>query len=174
MARGNRMTRQQYETLKVQDFDRLEARIAYLERLFDRAYPLLHNPYTQQTDPLAATTYDTIIGEVEIVIQHLQEEDDPERANLPCASCDGDGCPNCAIDAILRASDAGPQPDEMVRLQMAVDAVEEQIDRLQGRLKIAATAFDTIEQDLGRLLGLTRTEQKIEATVKLARRALED
>lgn len=95
MGAPKRMTRQQYQTLKIQDFDRLEARIMYLERLLDRAYPLLHNPYTQQTDPLAATTYDTIIREVEIVIQHLKEEDDPERANLPCASCDGKGCPNC-------------------------------------------------------------------------------
>ena len=70
------------------------------------------------------------------------------------------------------AEDAGPSPDEMVRLQMAIDSAEEEIDRLQGLLKIATTAFDTIEQDLGKLLGLTRTEQKIEATVKLARQAI--
>ena len=90
--------------LRQQIADR-DARIAHLERLLDRAYPLLHNPYTQQADPLLATTYDTIIREVEIAIQHLKEEDDPERVALPCASCDGDGCPNCAIDAILRASE---------------------------------------------------------------------
>jgi hypothetical protein len=75
-----------------------------LERLLDRAYPLLHNPYTQQSDPLLATTYNQIIREVERAIAHLfKDEDDPERVELPCASCDGDGCPNCAIDAILRA-----------------------------------------------------------------------
>jgi hypothetical protein len=76
--------------------DRQTARVIYLERLLDRAYPLLHNPYTQQSDPLLATTYDTIIREVEHAIQHLNDEDEPERAQLPCASCDGDGCPNCA------------------------------------------------------------------------------
>lgn len=74
----------------------LAERIDYLERLLDRAYPLLHNPYTQQTDPLLATTYDRVIDEVQTVIQHLREEPDPERVTLPCASCDGTGCQNCA------------------------------------------------------------------------------
>jgi hypothetical protein len=73
----------------------LAERVDYLERLLDRAYPLLHNPYTQQTDPLLATTYARIIEEVETVIAPLKEEGDPERAELPCGSCDGAGCPNC-------------------------------------------------------------------------------
>ena len=81
--------------------DQWTARIIYLERLLDRAYPLLRNPYTQQIDPLLATTYDTIIREVETVIQHLKEEDDPERVKLGCASCDGDGCPNCEAPMVL-------------------------------------------------------------------------
>jgi hypothetical protein len=73
-----------------------------------------------------------------------------------------------------RAAEAnGPQPDEMSRLQMDIDSAEEEIERLQGLLKIATTAFDVIEQDLGKLLGLTRTEQKIEATITLARKAME-
>ena len=72
------------------------------------------------------------------------------------------------------AEDAGPSLDEMTRLQMDIDSAEEEIDRLEGLLKIATTAFDTIEQDLGKLLGLTRTEQKIEATIKLARKAMDE
>jgi hypothetical protein len=72
------------------------------------------------------------------------------------------------------AEDAGPQPDEMVRLRMDIDSAEEEIERLQRLLKIATTAFGVIEQDLGKLLGLTRTEQKIEAAIKLARKAMDD
>jgi hypothetical protein len=71
-------------------------RIKELERLLGRAYPLLHNPYTQQHDPLLATTYDQIIRDVELAIQPLKDEPDPERVTLPCASCDGVGCENCA------------------------------------------------------------------------------
>lgn len=102
-AGAPRVTRRAWESIKIADFDRLEARIIYLERLLDRAYPLLHNPSTQQTDPRLAITYDTIIREVEIAMQHRKEEDDPERVNLPSASCDGVGgifehAPSCWSD----------------------------------------------------------------------------
>lgn len=67
------------------------------------------------------------------------------------------------------AEDAGPQPDEMVRLQMDIDSAEAEVVRLQRLLKVATSAFDEIEGDLGKLLGLTRTEMHIEAVVKRAR-----
>lgn len=92
--------------LKAQ-IDRLQARVMYLERLLDRAYPLLHNPYGPKSDARLAVIYRDVIREVEVAIQHLTEEDDPERVELPCGSCDGDGCPNCAMDAILRADQPG-------------------------------------------------------------------
>lgn len=78
----------------------LAERIDYLERLLSRAYPLMSNPYTQQTDPYLATLYDSIISDVEHAIQHVPDEDDPP-VTLPCGSCDGTGrigekiCPNC-------------------------------------------------------------------------------
>ena len=42
------------------------------------------------------------------------------------------------------AEDAGPQPDEMVRLQMALDATEEEVARLQ-------MARDAAEREIERL-----------------------
>lgn len=72
----------------------LVSEVRKLQRLLDRAYPWVHNPYRGTSDVINAAEGDAIILEVETVIQHLKEEPDP-LLNLPCASCDGDGCPNC-------------------------------------------------------------------------------
>jgi hypothetical protein len=73
----------------------------YLERLLDRAYIWLHNPYSPQQSAEECARFSTLVNEVQLVIQYLKDEDDPPVA-LPCASCDGDGCPNCAMAAIER------------------------------------------------------------------------
>jgi glutamyl-tRNA reductase len=62
--------------------DSATLKVAELERLLDRAYPLLHNPYRESADAFNWALYDSIIHEVEQAIQHLKEEDDPERVNL--------------------------------------------------------------------------------------------
>ena len=98
------MTRQEWQTLKVQDFDRLEARIIYLESLLARAYPMLRNPYTPKDDLHMWNVHDTLIREVEVVIATVPDPGpDAEEAvgPLPCASCDGDGCPNCEAPMVL-------------------------------------------------------------------------
>jgi hypothetical protein len=76
-------------------------RIKTLERLLDRAYPWLHCPYTPQGSVELWAQFQALMREIEHAIAHLKEEEDPPVA-LPCASCDGDGCPNCAMTAILR------------------------------------------------------------------------
>ena len=51
-----------------------------------------------------------------------------------------------ADDGQPPAEDAGPQPDEMVRLQMALDAAEHEVGRLEGLLRrIHDAARDGIE-----------------------------
>ena len=37
---------------------------------------------------------------------------------------------------VLPVVDAGPQPDEIVRLQMALDAAEAEVERLRGALRV--------------------------------------
>ena len=74
--------------------DQRIARVVYLERLLDRAYIWLHNPYTPSQDALLCAQFDAIKREIQVVIAHLPEKDEPPVA-LPCASCDGVGCPNC-------------------------------------------------------------------------------
>jgi hypothetical protein len=83
--------------------------IADLKRLLDRAYPWLHNPYTPSQDALLCAQFDAIKREIQVVIAHLPEKDEPP-VTLPCGSCDGTGqisivfedrteisiCPNCA------------------------------------------------------------------------------
>jgi hypothetical protein len=73
----------------------LAERIGYLERLLYRAYPWLHNPYHGTTDYANAAEGDAVIEAVQTVIQHVPYEPDP-LLNLPCGSCDGAGCENCA------------------------------------------------------------------------------
>lgn len=86
------------------DVESLVAEVRRLKRLLDRAYPWLHNPYTPRLDARLCAQFGEMKREIEVVISHLPEVDeDNERVALPCGSCDGDGCPNCAIDAILRA-----------------------------------------------------------------------
>lgn len=75
-------------------------RITYLERLLDRAYPWLHCPYTPKDNLEEWAQFDKLIREVQVVIAHLKDEPDPP-VSLPCASCDGDGCPNCEAPMIL-------------------------------------------------------------------------
>lgn len=83
----------------------LVAEVRRLQRLLDRAYPWLHNPYVGTSDVANAAEGDAVIREVEHAIAHLKEQPDPLLA-LPCASCDGTGkidlgvtgprpCPNC-------------------------------------------------------------------------------
>lgn len=74
--------------------DALSAENERLRRLLYRAYPWLHCPYTPQGSTDEWTQFQALIREIEHVIAHLKDEDDPPVA-LPCASCDGDGCPNC-------------------------------------------------------------------------------
>jgi hypothetical protein len=61
--------------------------------------------------------------------------------NYPRDHCKGDACP-CKCHAGW-PKDAGPQPDEMVRLQQALDATEAEVDRL-NRL------VDTLSRALAR------------------------
>lgn len=75
-------------------------RITYLERLLDRSYPWLHCPYTPQDNLEEWAQFDKLIREVQVVIAHLKDEPDPP-VPLPCASCDGDGCPNCEAPMVL-------------------------------------------------------------------------
>jgi len=44
------------------------------------------------------------------------------------------------------AEDAGPQPDEMVRLQMALDATEEEVARLQMVRDAAEREIDALRK----------------------------
>ena len=89
----------------------LVAEVRRLQRLLDRAYPWLHNPYTPRQDARLCAQFDTMKREIEVVISHLAEiDEDSERVTSPCASCDGTGkietvvdgeaeqviCPNCA------------------------------------------------------------------------------
>jgi hypothetical protein len=78
----------------------VEQRISGLLRLLDRAYPWLHNPYRGTTDIANRAEGDAVIREVEQAIAHLKDEPDP-LLSLPCASCDGDGCPNCEPPMVL-------------------------------------------------------------------------
>lgn len=91
------------------DVESLVGEVRRLQRLLDRAYPWLHNPYHGTSDIANAAEGDAVIEAVQTVIQHLKEEPDP-LLKLPCASCDGTGkigqfldgeneeviCPNCA------------------------------------------------------------------------------
>ena len=83
-------------------------RIKELERLLSRAYPWLHNPYHGTTDYANEAEGDAVIKAVEFAIRHVPDEPDPLLA-LPCASCDGDGCPNCAMAAILKEDERRPR-----------------------------------------------------------------
>jgi hypothetical protein len=75
-------------------------RIKELERLLSRAYPWLHNPYHGTNDIANEAEGDAVIEAVQFAIQHVPDEPDPLLA-LPCASCDGDGCPNCEAPIVL-------------------------------------------------------------------------
>lgn len=91
------------------DVASLASEVRRLQRLLDRAYPWLHNPYHGTGDIANAAEGDAVIEAVQTVIQHLTEEPDP-LLKLPCGSCDGTGkigrfldgneeevmCPNCA------------------------------------------------------------------------------
>jgi hypothetical protein len=67
-----------------------DKKIAELKRLLDRAYPWLHNPYTPSQDALLCAQFDAIRREIQVVIAHLPEQDEPP-VTLPCGSCDGVG-----------------------------------------------------------------------------------
>lgn len=62
------------------EIDKRNARIMYLERLLDRAYIWLHNPYTPQQSAEECARFATLVSEVQLVIQHVLDEDDPAVA----------------------------------------------------------------------------------------------
>ena len=84
-------------------------RITYLEQLLSRAYPMMSNPYPPQLDPHLSEVYAKILREVETVVARVPDagvDDEDKPVELPCGSCDGDGCPNCAMAAIVRATES--------------------------------------------------------------------
>lgn len=64
--------------------------------------------------------------------------------------CKGQGCPcKCHLD---RVGNAGPQPDELVRLQQALDAAEAEVDRLNrlvDTLSRALARYQAEEDEIG-------------------------
>jgi hypothetical protein len=79
-------------------------RIAYLEQLLSRAYPMMANPYPPQAEPRLSVVYSNILREVETVVVRAPDagaDDEDKPVTLPCASCDGDGCPNCEAPMVL-------------------------------------------------------------------------
>jgi hypothetical protein len=79
-------------------------RISYLEQLLSRAYPMMSNPYPPQADAHLSAVYAKILREVETVVARVPDagvDDEDKPVELPCASCDGDGCPNCEAPMML-------------------------------------------------------------------------